>query len=182
MRRHSWLRVCAASLGLMLVLIASAPAQSPSPSPSPSPEALAAARDLLVAMRAADQFKALLPAIMKAMRPTVVQNRPDVGHDYDALVPRLLEGAGARLDTLLDRMAPIYARNFTVAELKDIAAFYRSPTGQKLVDRLPAIAQESMAAGQAFGRELLPELQHTMIEELREKGHTVADPAAPQAR
>ena len=173
MRRHSWLRVCAASLGLMLVLIASAPAQSPSPSPSPSPEALAAARDLLVAMRA---------AIMKAMRPTVVQNRPDVGHDYDALVPRLLERAGARLDTLLDRMAPIYARNFTVAELKDIAAFYRSPTGQKLVDRLPAIAQESMAAGQAFGRELLPELQHTMIEELREKGHTVADPAAPQAR
>jgi uncharacterized protein len=180
MRRHSWLRVCAASLGLMLVLVVSAPAQSPSP--SPSPEAIAAARDLLVAMRAADQFKMLLPAIMKAMRPTVVQNRPDVASDYDALVPKLLERASARIDNLLDRMAPIYARNFTVAELKDIVAFYRSPTGQRLVDRLPAIAQESMAAGQEFGRELLPELQRTMIEELREKGHTVADPAVPQAR
>src|SRR6185437_12246236 len=176
MRRHSWLRACAASLGFMLIVVASAPAQTP----SPSPEAIAAARDLLVAMRAADQFKLLLPAIMKAMRPTVVQNRPDVGHDYDALVPRLLERASARLDGLLDRMAPIYARNFTVAELKDIAAFYRSPIGQKLVDRLPLIAQDSMAAGQEFGRELLPELRETMIDELRKKGHTVADPAAPQ--
>ncbi len=176
MRRHlSRLRVLAASLGLMMILVASAPAQSPA-SP-PSPEAVAAARDMLVAMRAADQFKAFLPHFMQAMKPAIVQGRADVARDYDAFIPRLLERANARLDELLDKMAPIYARNFTVAEIKDITAFYHSPTGQKLVERMPGISKEAFAVGQQFGREIGLELRDVMIEELRKKGHTIGDPA-----
>jgi hypothetical protein len=175
MRLSTRLRVLAASVGLTMMLVAAAPAQSP-PS-TPSPEALAAAHELLVAMHAADTFKSFLPTFMQAMKPAIVQNRPDVESDYDTIIPLLLERANARLDEMLERMAPIYARNFTVDELKDVTAFYRSPIGQKLVSRLPAISKESFAVGQDFGRQIAVEMRSRMIEELRKKGHTIGDPA-----
>ena len=140
-----------------MMLVAAAPAQSP-PS-TPSPQALAAAHELLVAMHAADTFKSFLPTFMQAMKPAIVQNRPDVESDYDTIIPLLLERANARLDEMLERMAPIYARNFTVDELKDVTAFYRSPIGQKLVSRLPAISKESFAVGQDFGRQIAGDAQ-----------------------
>ena len=154
-----------ACLALTLVFAAPAPAQSP--------EALAAAKDLMATMRSADQFKSILPALMRALKPAVVQNRPEVERDFDALVPMLLETMNARVTEILDKVAAIYARNFTVAELNEVAAFYRGPTGQKFVQRLPSVMQESMAVGQQFGQQIGTELQQRMIEELRKKGHNI---------
>jgi hypothetical protein len=80
----------------------------------------------------------------------------------------------ARMNELLDTVAAIYARNFTAAELNEIIAFYRGPTGQKFVQRQGGILQESMAAGQKFGQSLGGELQRRMTDELRKKGHDIS--------
>jgi hypothetical protein len=148
---------------LMLVSVAPAPAQTP--------EGIAAAKDLMATMKSADQFKAILPALMRALKPAVVQNRPDVEGDFDALVPVLLDAMNTRVGEIIDKVAAIYAKNFTAAELNEIAAFYRGPTGQKFVQRLPTIMQESLVVGQQFGQTIGAELQQKMIEELRKKGH-----------
>src|SRR4029077_3123422 len=37
---------------------------------------------------------------------------------------------------------PIYARHFTVAELKELAAFYRTPTGAKALREVPQVMGE----------------------------------------
>jgi hypothetical protein len=103
----------------------------------------------------------------------IVQNRPEVERDYDAFVPKLFESMNARMNELLDTVAAIYARNFTAAELNEIIAFYRGPTGQKFVQRQGGILQESMAAGQKFGQELGGELQRRMTDELRRMGHNI---------
>ena len=39
----------------------------------------------------------------------------------------------ARKSDLIDMTAPLYAEKFTVAELKEIGAFYKTPIGQKLL-------------------------------------------------
>jgi len=143
------------------------------PAPAQSPDAVAAAKELMATMKSADQFKAIMPSLMKALKPAVVQNRPEVERDYDAFVPKLLEGMNARMNELLDTVAAIYARNFTAAELNEIIAFYRGPTGQKFVQRQGGILQESMAAGQKFGQALGGELQRRMTDELRKKGHDI---------
>ncbi len=52
-------------------------------------------------------------------------------------------------------------------------AFYRTSLGQKLLQKMPAIAQESLTAGQAWGRQVGAEVQSRMIEELRKKGHNI---------
>src|SRR5437660_849606 len=89
MRLHLWIRVACLALGLLAA--GSAGAQSP----APSPEAMTAARELIVTMRAAEYFKTIMPALMRNLKPAIVQNRPQVERDYDALVPLLLEGMDA---------------------------------------------------------------------------------------
>ena len=143
------------------------------PAPAQTPEALEAAKELMVTMRSADQFKAIMPSIMQALKPAIVQNRPEIEHDYDALVPALLGAMTSRLDEIIDKVAGIYARTFTAAELNEVTAFYRGATGQKFVQRLPSVMQESLVVGQEFGRTVAAEMQRRMIEELRKKGHNI---------
>ena len=53
---------------------------------------------------------------------------------------------------MIDMVVPIYAKYFTHDEIKQLLAFYRTPLGEKLIATLPAIMQESMAAGQKWGQ------------------------------
>ena len=57
-------------------------------------------------------------------------------------------------DDLNRLVVPVYARHFTVEEMESMIAFYRTPTGQKLVSKLPVITEESMAVGRQWGMEL----------------------------
>jgi uncharacterized protein len=70
-------------------------------------------------------------------------------------------------------VAAVYARNFTADELRQVTAFYRTPVGQKMLEKLPAITQESMTVGQKFGQSVAAELRTRMIEELRKRGHKI---------
>jgi hypothetical protein len=131
---------------------------------------VAAARELVDTMRLTDQFKAMLPNILQAVKPMIAQNRPDVTRDLDALTPVMLEGMTANVTALADEMAAVYAKNFSAAELRDLITFYKTPTGQKLLDRTPAITQQSLAVGQAWGQKIAGELQSRMTEELKKRG------------
>jgi len=82
-------------------------AAGPAGAQSPSPEAMAAARELIVTMRAADYFKTLMPAIMQQLKPAIVQNRPQVERDYDAIVPLLLDSMNARVNEIIDQIAAV---------------------------------------------------------------------------
>jgi hypothetical protein len=110
---------------------------------------------------------------MRNLKPAFVQNRPEVDRDYDAIVPLMLELANTRVNALIDEITVLYARSFTVAELNDLTAFYRAPTGQKFLEKLPAITQDSMAIGQKFGQAIAADLQTRMAEELRKRGHKI---------
>ena len=88
-------------------------------------------------------------------------------------MPLLLESMNARVNEIIDQIAAVYARNFTAEELREVLAFYRGPTGQKFVQKLPAITQESMLIGQRFGQSIGGEIRARMIEELRKRGHDI---------
>ena len=163
MRLHAWMPT--ACLTICLLAAGTAGAQSPATSPG----AMAAARELIVTMRVADYFK----AIMSNLKPAIVQNRPQVERDYDAIMPLLIASMDARLNEIIDQVAAVYARNFTTEELREVVAFYRGPTGQKFVQKLPLITQESMLIGQRFGQSLSAEIRARMVDELRKRGHDI---------
>ncbi len=157
----------ACTLAVLLLPLGSAGAQTP------SGETMAAARELVTTMRMGDQFKILLPAIMQTMRGVITRNDPSVERDFDTTLPLLLEAMNARIGEFAELQAGIYAGQFTADELKELTAFYRQPIGQKMIERTPVIAQQSMAMGQVFGRRIGEELQSRMREELRKKGHAL---------
>ncbi len=163
--------VRAAMFGGVLAALVLVPA--PAVPQSPSADTMAAGRELVVASRAGDQIKTLLPLIFHQIKPMIVQNRPEVERDFDKLMPLMLELMTARIEEFGEAMALVYARNFTVEELRQIQAFYHTPAGQKLLDRMPAIMQESMALGQKVGQAIGKEMQGRVIEELRKRGHNI---------
>lgn len=118
-------------------------------------------------------FKTIMPAIVQQLKPAIVQNRPQVERDYDAIMPLMLDSMNARVSEIIEQVAALYARNFTAAELNEVVAFYRGPTGQKFIQKLPLITQESMVIGQRFGQSIAAELRSRIVDELRKRGHDI---------
>jgi len=113
-----------------------------------TPEALAAAREL-VAILSKDTVHQLVtqvtaqvwPAIERGLRAKQPDIKPDVVAELRTEFERIqLE----YMSGLMDDAPTIYARHFTVAELRELLAFYRTPVGAKSLRVLPQIMGESM--------------------------------------
>ena len=65
-------------------------------------------------------------------------------------------------------MMAIYTDAFTEAKLREVNAFYKTPTGQKAITVLPGLMQKGMAIGQKTMQEHLPELQEAIQAKLKE--------------
>jgi len=72
------------------LLLLSAPA---SRAQTPTPDAMAAARSLVNTMKLADQYKALLPAILLSLKPALTQDRPEIERDYETMMPMIAEAS-----------------------------------------------------------------------------------------
>ncbi len=151
--------------GILLLLVSGAAAQAP------SPEALAAARKLVVTMKIADQYRALLPQLLLKLRPVVAQDRPEIERDYDAMTAAGSDIYAPFLNQMIDQIAAVYASSFTVDELRQIETFYAQPAGQKLLEKSDTLAQVSAQIGQDVSRKATDELKQRLTEALRQKGH-----------
>ncbi|MEO7325615.1 MAG: DUF2059 domain-containing protein [Dokdonella sp.] len=56
-------------------------------------------------------------------------------------------------------VASAYAEVFGEDELREIIAFYQSPLGKKLLDRMPELAQKSVQISQDRMKSMMPELK-----------------------
>lgn len=113
----------------------------------PPAEALAAANELfgivsrdmmdrmMQPMRA--QIWALVDRELAGKSDIDAQAREALRVEFEKIQRRFLE------DAMKDAPA-LYARHFTAAELKDLIAFYRSPTGVKALRVLPDVMAEFM--------------------------------------
>ena len=92
---------------------------------------------------------ALSRQMMEGLLPTLKQAVPDVPDSFwNEFMAEVDE------NELVDRMVPVYSKHFTLEELEQLAAFYRSPLGKKLTSETPVLLKESMAIGQEWGTEI----------------------------
>jgi hypothetical protein len=148
---------------------APAPAAPTAPAPAPvpvSPEMRNAVRDLFDAMNTRDgltkafgQFAQSLPQrIYEAVIQTLETNQTLTAEQKQGIVANIRpqfenavkEAQGVVTDPkmvqdTMDKMIPIYARQFTLQEIKELTAFYRSPVGAKAQTVLPAANAEAFA-------------------------------------
>lgn len=63
------------------------------------------------------------------------------------------------VEQLVDLLVPVYQKQFTEEDVKAFLEFYQSPAGKKLVEKQPAIMQESMVIGQQWGMGIAQKIQ-----------------------
>ncbi len=121
---------------------------------TPSPEALQAANQLFTIV-SGDMLKQLTGQITGAFWPAVEKSARAEKID-DATIGELRkEFDRVELAFVTDaiKQAPaIYARHFSVAELNELSAFYRTPIGAKALREMPRVMGE-------FTATLVPRLQ-----------------------
>jgi uncharacterized protein len=61
-------------------------------------------------------------------------------------------------------LIPVYQKNFTADEVKQLIAFYTSPLGLKLVDGTAKISKESMQVAQPWAMSLAGKIQSYLAE------------------
>ncbi len=137
----------------------------------PSAEAMTAARSLVTTMKLPDQYKALLPAIVLGLRRTLTQDRPEIERDYDSMKPMVDAAFQPYYTAMLDDVAAIYANNYTVAEMRDMEAFFQRPVGQKYLEKSPVITQQTAKVTQDASHKAADDLRARLTEALRQKGH-----------
>jgi hypothetical protein len=64
-----------------------------------------------------------------------------------------------KVDEIIERLLPVYERNFTSEDLKAFIAFYGSAEGQKLISTIPELMQESVQVSIKYMKEKFPEAE-----------------------
>jgi tetratricopeptide (TPR) repeat protein len=76
-------------------------------------------------------------------------------------------------DAMGPRMIELYLQTFTEGEIRDLLAFYRTPTGRKALEKLPVLMQEGMKIGEEAAQQHRGELDamiRNRTQELQREG------------
>lgn len=102
--------------------------------------------------------------VMTNMIQDFQRRLPNVPEDF---WKKFIDGKDQHVQAFKEITLSVYAKNLTAEDIKGLIVFYSSPLGQKLIDKLPAITQESMQLGQVWGQKYAEKI----IAELRKAGY-----------
>lgn len=154
------LRSFVGAVALILAPFASAGAQTaPAAVAAPEPARLAAAQTLIAKVMPADRRDAMVDQMIRPMienmRETLLKGpqfeslraeNPEFGPAFDKFVASELEHTlattKAAMPALTEAMARAYARQFTLAQLQAINAFFDTPAGQAFAQNAPALMSD----------------------------------------
>jgi uncharacterized protein len=184
--------LAALSLAAAFALAPPASAQTPPPPPPPAhvikPEKRALIKELLelteVAKMAAQMMDTTM-AQMDTQLPQIISQSmladPNLSPAEREQINQQVAASTARFSKRFRELLPqrvnfgqlmeelyypLYDKHFTEAELKDLVAFYKSPTGRKFIQATPQLMQEAMAAAnQVLTPKLLALLREITEEE-----------------
>jgi hypothetical protein len=160
--------------------VAAASAAPAAQAPALDPAALAAAKDLVTALKMRDMLVASLQQASQNASKMVgqvatkaINENPKLNDEqkkeslakFEKSAPAMTAAlqeffSDAKLiDEMVDEIAPLYASNFTAAEIGQIAAFYKTPIGAKTLKVMPQLVNQSMQASQKV---MMPRLNKLM--------------------
>ena len=63
-----------------------------------------------------------------------------------------------RFETMQEEFIDVYIATFSEQALRDMVAFYKTPLGQKMLEKLPVVIQQSMEVGQKHAIAMAPQI------------------------
>ncbi|NIX76953.1 DUF2059 domain-containing protein [Microvirga terricola] len=107
----------------------------------PTPSHLALAREVAIGSGMTRSFDAMTEPLLGQLQQMNV-TRPEVKQDLDQVVAMLRPEIEQQKEKMVEAASKAFASRLTEAELKEIAAFYKSPAGVKYVQTQPVILDE----------------------------------------
>jgi hypothetical protein len=115
--------------------------------------------------------QALSQALVMQFSHVFKATRPDLPK---ALLDAIPEEVNATLDDNMPAITAatvsIYDKYYTMEDVQALIAFYSSDLGKKVITVTPSVMQEGMAAGEAWGRSLAPEIERRIRERFKAAG------------
>ncbi len=119
-------------------------------------------------------MKQMAPQIFRQISLAIRRTNPSIPkREIEAFSDEMLAVLNDALPEFVESMTPIYKKHFDVTDIDAMIAFYETPTGRKAIRKLPALMQESMMIGQAWGMEIGKLAMRRIKERLREKGYKI---------
>jgi uncharacterized protein len=111
-----------------------------------------------------------------------VKLTPEQKAQVNALADKVAAVMGKALNwsDLEPEYTKIYAETFTEKQIDDLLAFYRSPTGQVIVDKMPVLLKESTVIVQKRMAAVNPELQSIMKDFMANAAKSAPNSNTPQ--
>jgi hypothetical protein len=132
-----------------------------------------AIRQLIVATGALEIGEQFANAISQQMAQTLRQTNPDIPpRAFEIIQQEVMTVIGEELanGSFENQMVPVYAKYFTLQEVEELLAFYRTAIGQKTVEVMPLLTQESMQVGQNWGIGIGPIVGRRVTQRLAAEG------------
>jgi hypothetical protein len=158
-------RLAAASVALFM-LASPVFAQQPSPSPSH----LSMAREVAISSGMTRSFDAMTEPLLAQLQQMNV-TRPEIRTDLDQVVNLIRPELEQKKQVMVDKTARAFASRLTEAELKDIAAFYKSAAGVRYVETQPVILDDVVSDLALWAQELSEFIITRARAEMGKRGH-----------
>jgi uncharacterized protein len=90
--------------------------------------------------------KAMMGPMHQMMHEQYLKNQDKLPADFEARMNAFMDDMMMQMpwDEMMEAMTPAYEKHFTRGELQALTAFYSSPTGQRILDKLPEVTTEAM--------------------------------------
>jgi len=137
----------------------------------PSAGAIAAAKELLELKGSTRMFDPLVPGIIETVKNNYLQTNPALYKDLTDVATQLRTEFAPKRAEVINQVAVLYAQRFSEQELKDVVAFYKTPTGKKFIAEEPTVIEQSLSAAQAWSQKLSEEVLSRFRAEMKKKGH-----------
>jgi len=155
------------------------PAVKPaSPAPNagnaqPTPQQMSLARDVVLYSGIARSFEGVVPQYLNQIGTNLTRTRPELIRDLNVVMEQLKPEFDKRVDEMIDNAARIYAAHLNEQQLKDAAAFFKSPAGVAYVQAQPAMMNDLFPAMQSWQKQMSEDMVTRIRAEMKKKGHDI---------
>jgi uncharacterized protein len=143
---------------------AAAPAAAPI-----SASHLAVAKEVVIGSGLSRTFEGMAPQIADQIRSGYSRTRPEIIKDMEEALKPIIVDLNRQSEQMINASARLYAERIPEAELKDIAAFFKSASGQKYVNSQADVLNGLFTEMQVFSQTLGNVMMDRLREDLRKK-------------
>ena len=159
-------RPAAALAGLLAaLLVTAAPAAGQQPEPTKEQEIL----KLIEVSRADSIGRQIAESITGQMVERYSAARPDLSPQHlEMLTGETRSIVSEHMPLLQETIVELYCERFSREEIREMTAFFLTPTGQKLVAQQGELFAESVELGRSWGRAIVPLIRDRLDQRILE--------------